>query len=220
MSSANVVNYVLSSMNEGSDDRVAFFFLQHDNSDSLKAETFLRSVIRQTIVDVNTLSENMEIQLRSLHRQPFVSLRDWSRLLQNSAKDWGTFFIFIDGLDEYDTTERRDVLDVLSSLAEADPGPRIFITSRDSVWSDLKGRFEHMDHVSMACDSHSSDIRIYVEATIDDRVRHKELVCGNPDLLDEIKNALSQHADGMQVTSLQPRERNVLTAPGSCGLHS
>ncbi|KAL5585649.1 hypothetical protein FOVSG1_013341 [Fusarium oxysporum f. sp. vasinfectum] len=192
---ANVINHVLIKKNR--DDRAAFFFLQYDNSDSLTAETIIRSIIRQSM-DAITLPEHVEYQLRELDRKYFVQLQDWTFLLWQRIEHSGIFFIFIDGLDECNTAERRALLDVLSSLATTTTlGLRIFIASRDSVYVDLKGRFSHMEHVSMAPVNLASDIRIYVEATVQERMRDKDLVCEDPRLLDEIRDTLTHHADGM-----------------------
>jgi hypothetical protein len=192
--SANVINHVLIKKNR--DDRAAFFFLQYDNSDSLTAETIIRSIIRQS-TDATTLPEHVEYQLRELDRKYFVQLQDWAFLLRQRVEHSGIFFIFIDGLDECDAAERRALLEVLSSLAITTLGLRIFIASRDSVYVDLKGRFSHIEHVSMAPVNLASDIRIYVEATVQERMRNGDLVCGDTRLLNDIRDTLTRHADGM-----------------------
>ncbi|KAH7247482.1 ankyrin repeat protein [Fusarium redolens] len=191
---ANVINHVL--IKKSRDDRAAFFFLQYDNSDSLTAETIIRSIIRQSM-DAITVPEHVEYQLQELDRKHFVQLQDWAFLLRQRIEHSGIFFVFIDGLDECSTAERRALLDVLSSLATTTLGLRIFIASRDSVYVDLKGRFSHMEHVSMAPVNLSSDIRIYVEATVQERMRDEDLVCEDPHLLNEIRDTLTRHADGM-----------------------
>jgi hypothetical protein len=192
--SANVINHVLVEKNR--DDRVVFFFLQYDNSDSLTAETIIRSIIRQS-VDVTTLPEQIEHQLRELDRKHFVPLQDWAFLLRQRIENSRIFFIFIDGLDECDAAERRALLDVLSSLATDTLGLRIFITSRDSVFMDLKGRFSHIEHASMTPVNLASDIRIYVEASLQERMRNEDLVIGDTRLLNHIRDTLTRHADGM-----------------------
>jgi hypothetical protein len=191
--SANVINYVLVEKNR--DDHVTFFFVQYDNSDSLTAETIIRSIIRQS-VDVTTLPEQIEHQLRELDRKHFVPLQDWEFLLRQIIKISGIFFIFIDGLDECDVAERRALLDALSLLATNTLSLRIFITSRDSVFVDLKGRFSHMEHASMNPVNLASDIRIYVKASLEERRQNKDLVLEGP-LLNHTTDTLTRHADGM-----------------------
>ncbi|KAK2471615.1 hypothetical protein H9L39_16606, partial [Fusarium oxysporum f. sp. albedinis] len=193
-SHANVINHVL--VEKDRDDHVVFFFLQYDNSDSLTAEVILRAIIRQS-VDATSLPEQIEHQLRELDQKHFVPLQDWAFLLRQRIENSGKFFIFIDGMDECSATERRALLDVLSSLATDTLGLRIFITSRDSVFVDLKGRFSHMEHALMTPVNLASDIRIYVEASLQERMRNEDLVLGDPRLLNHIRDTLTHHADGM-----------------------
>ncbi|CRK34635.1 hypothetical protein BN1723_014880 [Verticillium longisporum] len=191
---ANVINHVL--VKKGSKDRVTYFFLQYDESNSLMAETMIRSIIRQSI-DPTASPEQVESQIKDLRQKPFVQLNEWASLFRKRIEGSSVFFIFIDGLDECDATERRASLDVLSSLATGDPRLRIFITSRGSVDKDLRDRFPRMGRVSMTSDCVASDIRLYIDAVVDERVRDGELAVGDPLLLETIKETLSEHADGM-----------------------
>jgi hypothetical protein len=175
---------------------MAYFFIQHDNIESLKAETIIRSIIRQSI-DHTTLSSDDERRLRDLERKPITDLEDWVRLLQQRLEVFDTFYIFIDGLDECDIRERRDLLTALSSLATALPTLRIFLTARDSVRMDLKNRFSSMEQISMLSDALASDIRLYIEATLEERLENEDLVINDACLVDDIKEVLTRHADGM-----------------------
>ncbi|RBA12849.1 hypothetical protein FPRO05_14071 [Fusarium proliferatum] len=197
---ANVINHVL--VEKDRDDHVVFFFLQYDNSDSLTAEVILRAIIRQS-VDATTLPEQIEHQSRELDQKHFVPLQGWAFLLRQRIENSGKFFIFIDGLDECSATERRALLDVLSSLATDTLGLRIFITSRDSVFVDLKGRFSHMEHALMTPVNLAPDIRIYVEASLQERMRNEDLVLGDPCLLNHIRDTLTRHADGILPKDLE-----------------
>ncbi|KAG7118822.1 hypothetical protein HYQ45_015502 [Verticillium longisporum] len=65
------------------------------------------------------------------------------------------------------------------------------------VDKDLRDRFPRMGRVSMTSDCVASDIRLYIDAVVDERVRDGELAVGDPLLLETIKETLSEHADGM-----------------------
>lgn len=127
----------------------------------------------------------------------FVELKDWADLLRQRIELSNTFYVFLDGLDECNSVERRALLDILSSLSTNTPSLRVFITSRESLSVDLRGRFLHMELVTMASAGQSSDIRLYVEAALEERIRNEDLVIGDPHLLEVIKDTLTQHADGM-----------------------
>jgi len=135
--------------------------------------------------------------LKQLDRQSFVELKHWVDLLRQRIKLSGAFYVLFDGLDECDPAERRALLDALSSFAAHAPGLRVFMASRESLSVDLRGRFSYVEHVSMASPGLSSDICLYVEAAIQERVQNEDLVVGDPRLLEHIKDALTQHADGM-----------------------
>ena len=189
-----MINYVFAK--KGCEERVTFFFLDRENAESLKAETILRSIIRQSI-DPMAIPQHVESQLRNLDHNLLVTLEDLLSLLRHIIKQSAVFFIFIDGLDECDAVERRALLSSLSALAATTSTLRIFIAGRDSVYVDLRGRFSSMEHVSMKCESLTSDIRVYVDASIQERLRSEELRLEDSCLLTEIMNTLAEHADGM-----------------------
>lgn len=170
--------------------------MDRDNADSLQAEIMLRSIIRQSI-DPMAVPEHIEIKLKELHKTLFVKLGEWANLLQYIIQQSTVHFILIDGLDECSAVERRTALKELSLLSASSPHLKIFVTSRDSVSIDLRGRFPRMAHISMACDSLALDIRAYIDASIQERLRNEELVLGDPHLEMEVKDALTTHADGM-----------------------
>ncbi|KAH7304083.1 hypothetical protein B0I35DRAFT_401700 [Stachybotrys elegans] len=191
---ANVINHVLAKQVQ--DTQVTFFFLQYDHSDSLQAETTIRSIIRQSI-DTISLPENIRCQLKEWSQKRFVELQAWIELAQEAINFWKSFYVFIDGLDESDAVERRALLDALSLLTSACPGLRILITSRDSVIVDLKGRFPELKRILMSPGTLSSDIGLYIEAAVQERIRNEDLMVYDPSLIDEIKERLRDHADGM-----------------------
>ncbi|KFA69802.1 hypothetical protein S40285_02442, partial [Stachybotrys chlorohalonatus IBT 40285] len=206
--SANAINHVFAT--KGNFTRVTFSFLQDNNSESLKAETTIRSIIRQSI-DITTLPEHIELRLRELNQELFVNFRVWTDLTRQTIECSSTFYIFIDGLDESDAVERRALLDALSSLASTVPGLRIFIASRYSVHLDLSSRFSHMEHVSMTPETLTSAIGLYIEAAIQERIRNEDLIINDPSLLEDIKQRLTQHADGIDLEETFSRALSRIT---------
>ena len=76
-------------------------------------------------------------------------------------------------------TERRTLLDTLSSLAATTPGLSVFIASCESLSVDLRESFPRMERVLMASAGLCSDIRLYVEAALQERVPNEDLVVGD-----------------------------------------
>ncbi|KAM3457747.1 hypothetical protein MY3296_000820 [Beauveria thailandica] len=191
---ANVVNHIF--LHKSLHDTATFFFVNRDNADSLQAETLIRSIIRQSI-DGTEVPQYVESQLINLDCAVFVQLDAWIDLLRYVVQQSTAFYILIDGLDESDAAERLAILDALSLLAATTSCLRIFLSSRESVEPDLRGRSLAVSRVSMSCDSLMSDIRSYVNTSLQKRLENEELAFGDPHLLVEVNDALTQHADGM-----------------------
>lgn len=143
------------------------------------------------------LPQDIEHRLKDLSQKLFVGLQDWVDLARQALMCSAKCFIFIDGLDESDAVERRALLEALASLASTVVNLRIFIASRDSVHLDLRGRFSDMDHILMSSKSLALDIRMYIDAVIQERIRNEDLMINDPCLLENVKQTLSEHADGM-----------------------
>ncbi|KAM3467272.1 hypothetical protein NHJ6243_000303 [Beauveria neobassiana] len=197
---ANVVNHVF--LHKGRHDTATFFFVDRDNAESLQAETLIRSIIRQSI-DSTEVPQYLESRLTNLDHAVFVQLDAWIDLLRYVVQQSTAFYILIDGLDECDAAERQAVFDALSLLAATASCLRIFISSRESVDLDLRGRSLPMSRVSMSCDSLMSDIRSYIDTSLQKRLQNEELAFGDAHLLVEVNDALTQHADGIGQTALQ-----------------
>lgn len=166
-SSLNAINYIF--LRESCDNRVSFFFVDRDDSNSLCAETIIRSVSRQSL-DFNVGGAYIEDKLRTLRQALFVDLKTWVSLLRLVVEQSTVHFIFIDGLDECDAAERRCLLDALSSVIASSLDLRIFIASCASVSIDLRRISLPMQHISMDGDHLALDICTYVDASIEARV--------------------------------------------------
>ncbi|OAA55172.1 Ankyrin repeat-containing domain protein [Cordyceps fumosorosea ARSEF 2679] len=192
--SSNVVNHIF--RNKGRDEQASFFFVERGKSESLEAETMIRSLIRQ-FIDPKAMPEYVYNELCRLDRAIFIKLDTWIDLLREIVQQPTTFYIIIDGLDECETVERREILHALSLFATAASNLRVFLSSRDSVHLDLGGGSLNMQRISMAGDCLTADIRSYVEQSIQERLQREELAFGDTELLAEVNDALTLHADGM-----------------------
>jgi hypothetical protein len=105
--------------------------------------------------------------------------------------------IIVDGLDECgDKTD--DVVEVLSELAEYTTGLSIALFSRDhyNIRVHLEAEFEHVEIAA-----HTDDIRLYVGAELDKRIRTRRLQLTNIEIKDEIMETLVNRAQGMSVNA-------------------
>jgi hypothetical protein len=169
--------------------------MQRDDSDSLIAETALRSIIRQSI-ETTGWSARVKNDLKKLSKKPFIDFQDWVFLLQQQIQQSDTFYL-IDGLDEADPYERRLLLKALHSLLISPPKLRVLITSRDSVIIDVRNMFPALERIRLTPEVLDSDIRRYIETTLTERITSKSLWVNDSSLFETIRQTLSQHADGM-----------------------
>lgn len=126
------------------------------------------------------------VDLRARRRS--VKLEDWIHLLQLTIQKSDSVSIFLDGLDECDNIERRQVLKALSGISD-NLSTRTFISSRDSVSIDLQPKFPRFEHDSMT-ENVTPDIREYLDAALEQRIHDKGLVLGDDSLLVIIKETL------------------------------
>lgn len=196
MLSTSAIEHIFEQGFNASDSCVAFFFVRFDNPLSLKAETILRSIIRQSM-DVQNISKEMEIALRSLDQKLCPSLDDWLAVLRQRIEQSNRFYIFIDGVDECDNSERRDLLRVLSILSTHSLPLKVFLTSRESLPSEVEERFPDVECLSMANSAAESDINLFIEEELQARLSAKDLMVGDPSVVAKIQTVLTQHADGM-----------------------
>lgn len=174
---------------------MGYFLIDHNDAESLKAETIIRSLLRQAL-EASATTDAIDSRLEELLKQIFVPLEDWTGLLQYIAEKNNILSIVIDGLDECSNAERRNLLRVLSLLLKA-ANVKLVLASRESVSTDLTLRFTNFEHISLECEHVTSDIRTYVHAVIEERIATEDLMIGDSSLLQTIQETLTQHANGM-----------------------
>lgn len=175
---------------------ISFFFIRFDDRQSLNAEVILKSVIRQ-MLNVSDIYAKVEALLDSMQLNLMSRLNEIEKLLQSVAAEFGTLYIVIDGLDECTKSERDDLLKSLHSVMKVRSNIKLFLAGRDSVSREIQLKFPTMKHIPMDCSSAQSDIATYVEGIVQEKLKTEELIVGDPDLIEDIKTALSDGANGM-----------------------
>lgn len=192
--SASAIEHVYARKRKA-DEIVTFFFPQFDDTTSLSAEAALRSVIRQSLDPVR-LTSQWEANLDELDRNPFSSLDQLRTLLRQKIDKSEVFYIFIDALDEFEPRERQALLDSLVQLSSKSC-LRVFLASRESLSVELKHIIPALGVVSMTSVEARIDISLFVEETLRERQRSRDLVVEDQSIINEVKQALVNHADGM-----------------------
>ena len=119
-------------------------------------------------------------------------------LLSAMTLDFDCAMIIVDGLDECGTNTPQ-VVDALTTLNDGgDSTVKTILFSRDEI--DIRERLDNFTQVSIA--AQRSDLKLYVGAEIDDRMRKKRLRIKDQSLKAHIMERLVEGAEGMYVQCL------------------
>lgn len=144
------------------------------------------------------MSHVIERKLEKLIEGPFSDVEDLEPLLQDIAATPGTIIFVIDGFDECHKTDRMAVLKILHRLMSTSRSKiKIFLSSRQDVIGDIDRVFTTCHHVRMDCEETHADILTYVEDLIDEKILNGDLEVHDPQLKEDIQNALANGANGM-----------------------
>ncbi|ENH75580.1 hypothetical protein FOC1_g10005554 [Fusarium oxysporum f. sp. cubense race 1] len=111
--------------------------------------------------------------------------------------DW---FIVIDGLDEVDVARQIGLLKFLREVFNQLQEPRrikVLLSSRETCSSDIDRILSEATRLYTGLKPTTSDIRLYAEDIITNKVASKELIVSDPELVDEIIEVIHQKEKGM-----------------------
>jgi ankyrin repeat protein len=190
---ANVVDD-LSFWNEDKTIPVAYFFCRHDVPESLRSRTVLGSLARQLLLPIRNfapVSELIDEATVSLDAEGILDLL--RRTLPSSSK---AYFV-LDGLDEFDSITRTEVIQYLHTLQK-------FFKFHIRVSLRLEPANIHNQNVdqfalvkTIFMPDSNPDIKAYIEAELESRVQTGKLKMGDPALILEIQDALIDGSEGM-----------------------
>ena len=178
-------------------DVTAYFFCRFDEPKSLKAKTIIGSVTRQLVSDL-PVNAFRAFNQESTHGTSTISFLEAT--LSHSRK----YFIMLDGLDECEEAQVREVADIFHGILLS---PRlrikIFWSSRPNVLSWLPRRFLTERHIDLDIPENQSrvahDIRKFIHTTLEAWLEGEtpELQINDPTLIITILDRLEKEAQGM-----------------------
>ncbi|KAF4944301.1 hypothetical protein FGADI_12785 [Fusarium gaditjirri] len=193
---ASVIDYLLTKRSSGR-SHVTFFFSRFDDSESMRAETILRALARQ-LVTVQDVSGHTKRALEIIQNAPEdISLELSQFLTRLLSRKGPPLWVILDGIDECQREERKIVIKVLRSMLDDGVNARLFITSRDHATSVFKGHYANLEQVSMHCSLAQNGMAQLVDQAVQQCLDAEELLVSDQSLISEIKNTLTQQADGM-----------------------
>ncbi|EWY83296.1 hypothetical protein FOYG_13134 [Fusarium oxysporum NRRL 32931] len=183
----------------------SFFFLRFDERKSLSASTVIRSCLQQLLASplVQSLDSSAISELEGCLEQAkssMFSVESLRLLYTTAAKSLDDWFIVIDGLDEVDVARQIGLLKFLREVFNQLPEPRrikVLLSSRETCSSDIDRILPEATRLYTGLRPTSSDIRLYAEDIITNKVSAKELIVSDPGLVDEIIEVIHQKEKGM-----------------------
>lgn len=177
---------------------VAFFYCDYKNAATQEPRNILGSLVCQLALQDEHNFEKLRafFEKHNPADRPFVefslgSLRD---LLVEIALSFNATMIIVDALDECGT-QSKYVTRLLSGLIgnnEAGNIKTLFLSRNEE---DIREILEDYDQVSIA--ARGSDLRLFVGAEIELRIRNKDLRIKDESLKQDIMERLVEGADGM-----------------------
>ncbi|KAF2270530.1 hypothetical protein CC78DRAFT_573824 [Lojkania enalia] len=175
---------------------VIYYFFDSSEKNSLKASTFLRSILHQTIT-LETLLPDSQRRLESLFEsqidQSEPATSELEQLFLHFYRKFNRAFLLIDGLDEADEVERRNVKSFLKEVAKMN-GARILAITHAEM--DMSTVFTRSSALHIQPEDLKDDIEVFIQSQIE-KYSQDELSNCEPFILDLIKQKLIADAEGM-----------------------
>lgn len=173
---------------------VAYFFCRYDEPESLKTRTIIGSIGKQIFegVSCDNSDELMQYEGEDLDTEKIMQ-----RLQQLMIPKPSKNFIVIDGLDECEESEARELLSYLKRVLEFGHSYHIYCSSRPDVFHWAPAILQPKWTLSMS--EATGQMEQYIEEELEECLRSERLCLGNPKLILIIRDALVTKANNMLV---------------------
>ena len=183
------------------DIAAAYFFCDYKDSTTHEAHRILGCLARQIATQDQQSFTKVQtfynVHSRGRTNPIEYDPQDLCHLIIEMASNYDVTMIVVDGLDECGKHAGL-VTELLASLSDEAPTDlRTLFLSREEL--DIQTCLQGYDRVSIA--ARSSDLKLYVDAEIENRTRTKKLNIKAPGLKEHVRERLVKGADGMYVSS-------------------
>lgn len=178
-------------------ERLAYFFCQYDNESSLKANTVLRSIIRQLLdQDDRVFTENqskIDALLANLYDLDLLKALFFDII--NGLK---SIVVIINGVDECSRSEMKLLVKTLRSLMLSKPsGLKLYLAGDDCVTDIIVSILAPSFVVNTHLPEAGSDLQELIHQLVTAKRADGDLVTGDPSLYQEIVDVLCTASKGM-----------------------
>ncbi|KAL5588270.1 hypothetical protein FOBRF1_014798 [Fusarium oxysporum] len=183
----------------------SFFFLRFDDPSSLDPHTIIRSCLQQLLSAIPMadlrpgLASDIDDCLER-NKELNFALPSLRQLYYHASEAVDTWFIILDGLDEFAPNQQSTLLDFLSRVIDTLPESRsikILFSSRETSSNAIQRAFPNCPQLMTGGQCTSDDISAFVEDILKEKVKAYELVVADPRLLDEIRETIDSKKQGM-----------------------
>ena len=195
---ATIIEEVLRTTSIG--HAVAFYYCDYKHSETQKPSCVLGSLVQQLAKQAEQCFEKVQSfcdQRNPEYEDDFeYDSQELQALILSMVPTFERVTILVDGLDECESNT-AEVSELLVGLHCEDNATniRILLLSRDEI--DIRDCLAAYTQVSIS--AQSSDLRLYVGAEIESRIRKNKLRIKDPDLKEHIIQQLVNGAEGMYV---------------------
>jgi hypothetical protein len=152
---------------------VAYFYCDHAHPESLQASTILASFFKQLLIHLDRLKKPCPPEIQEELVQAFKAGQQTLKpdILVDLITSFSEVFIFVDGIDECDQSDTKEILKFaqrLSTSSSLRPSSKIFIASRKEI--EVRRTIPSCISVTAGGSGLSQDIRRYIEKQVDDRI--------------------------------------------------
>ena len=177
---------------------VVYFFCRYDITESLQARTIIGSIARQLLERMQSQCLNSDLAMRDfLDKNKLGDYETIFLLLQRVLASDLKAYIVIDGIDECEYSERRVLMEELKRLQDTF-SIRLCISLRLEPNNPLEVNTDGLMHTTITpIPDNSSEIGAFIQAELESCIESQKLVVGDPHLILEIRDILSQRSQGM-----------------------
>ncbi|KAJ5261119.1 hypothetical protein N7478_011714 [Penicillium angulare] len=178
-------------------DFVSHFFCLTENAESLLAKNIIGSITRQ-ILD-SLIERSSHEDLLSIHDESQnLDTDETVHFLLSKLPMDGTYFIVLDGLDECQSDQIREVSRALKALVQQeDVMFKIICAGRPELEDNLFKWTKPQQRIVIDEGKLNIDIDRYITATLDDCLEEGLLVLGDPTIVTTIADVLRVGSQGM-----------------------
>lgn len=175
---------------------IIYYYFDSLNKKSMEISTFLRCVLHQTLNPENLLpvvERRLESLFCSRMDQFEPSIIELEQLFFYSCGQFKRAFLMIDGLDEVNEVEQRNVKSFLKEVQKTDSVRILAFTHAAMNMSQV---FTHCSRLHITAKDLKDDVEIFIDSQIE-KYSRSELSACSPSVLDIIKRKLIADAEGM-----------------------